>query len=416
MQAARGVAEPPEIEPSGFAPVCVLPWIHTQIETTGNVKLCCVAHSPRTLGNIHRQSIAEIFHSDEMNHVRNQMLLGVWPEDCRACRDREAMQLQSFRQSSNRNHRAHFAQLVTRQIPLTPKIRTIDLRLNNTCNFKCRSCDGFSSNRWFAEHDLIYPENPIAIRYQGFDRSASFDDDFDRHILPDLDEIHFAGGEPLIMDSHYRVLEKLIAAGKTGVRLQYDTNFSRLTFKHWDAIELWKKFTHVQISLSLDGTGRRGEYIRQGLDYAKWVENVERLRRELPNAERNLHFVVSIFNVIDFPEHYREITEGRFVDPDRITLTFLEWPEFLSAQVLTPELKRKVQDDLRGLLAADGGIRPPVGSQIRALVDFIGAKDLHTQQGVAFAEKTRALDRLRGQNALELFPALAPMFDDPAAL
>jgi hypothetical protein len=170
----------------------------------------------------------------------------------------------------------------------------------------------------------------------------------------------------------------------------------------------------VQISLSLDGTGRRGEYIRQGLDYAKWVENVERLRRELPHAERNLHFVVSIFNVIDFPEYYREIAAGRFVEPDRITFTFLKWPEFLSAQVLTPDLKRKVQADLR-LLASDSDIPLPVRSQIRALMDFICSKDLHGLHGAAFAEKTRVLDRLRGQNVLELFPALEPMFQDAPA-
>ena len=290
-----------------------------------------------------------------------------------------------------------------------PKIRTIDVRLNNVCNFKCRSCSGFASNRWFNEHNLVYLDNMISVKYQGFDKLQSFWEDFDRHILNDLEGIHLAGGEPLITDAHYRLLEKLIASGKTNIELQYTTNLSYLKFKHWDVVELWRKFPNLELNLSLDGTGEKGEYIREGLDYLKWRENVGRLQRELPHVERNLHFVVSIFNVIDLPAHYRAIVEGNFVDPRRITFTFLEWPKFLNPQVLKPEIKTKVKDDLRNLLESETELPEAVRAQFHVLIEFLDDKDLYPIYGAEFADKTRLLDQSRGQDTARLFPLLESM-------
>ncbi len=397
-------------DPLSRAPLCVLPWIHAHIETTGDVRLCCVARSePGRIGNVHQQSIVQIFGSPVMSGIRGEMLAGRWPEDCEACQNREELGIRSYRQSNNQNHSDHFRKLAAEGQAFPAKIRTIDIRLNNICNFKCRSCNGFASNRWFNEHNLIYPDNAIAVKYQGFDRLASFWQDFDQHILPDLEAVHLAGGEPLITDAHYRLLEKLIASGKTDVLLQYDTNLSFLKFKHWDVVELWRRFPNLEISLSLDGAGEQGEFIREGLDYGKWSANVRRIQRELPHAKRNLHFVVSIFNVIDFAAHYRAITEANFVDPSRITFTFLEWPRFMNAQVLKPEIKAQVTKELESLLQAEADLPGSVRAQIHALIEFLHEKDLYPMYGAEFADRTRLLDQSRNQNTASLFPVLESM-------
>jgi organic radical activating enzyme len=410
-EAASETIAKQSFDPAGSAPLCVLPWVHTQIETSGNVQLCCVAHNPQgSLGSVHTNSILQIFQSDRMNAIRDQMQNGTWPADCAACRDRESSGLVSFRQSSNLEHPALFDKLVRRESP-APRIRSLDLRINNVCNFKCRFCDGLASNRWFNEHNLVFPDKPISEKYHGIDRLQSFWDDFDREIIHDLEVIHLAGGEPLIIDAHYRLLEKLIAAGKSGVALKYDTNLSRLKFKHWDVMDLWKQFPNLQVSASLDGVGRKGEYIRDGLDYGKWVENARRLQREVPHAHRAIHFVVCIFNVIDFPEHVKAIVENGFAEPGWITFTFLNSPAYLSVQVLTPALKAEAERKIRQLLSSDLEILPHSRAQIEALIEFMNAEDLYGIHGREFAEKTRVLDHARGQSAAELFPDLAPMLE-----
>ena len=404
----RGAAHP-AINPTGSAPLCVLPWMHAQVQTTGEVHLCCIAnHREGALGNVHREPIHQIFQSNRINAIRQEMLRGTWPADCAGCRQREAMGIPSHRQAKNEQNPVLFEQLVAGEAP-APRIRSLDLRLNNVCNFKCRFCNGFESNRWFDEHNLVFPESPVSRKNQGFDRVQSFWDDLDRDILPDLNAISIAGGEPLIIDAHYRLLERLISAGRTDVQLNYNTNLSHLKFKHWDVIDLWNKFPRVMVNLSLDGVGEKGEYIRDGLDFGKWAENARRLQREAPHVRRNLHFVVCIFNVIDFPEHFNVIAENCFVEPGWITLTFLDNPAYLSAQVLTPDLKAKAVRNLRYLLSSNSETMHHARPQIEALIGFLLAEDLYETHSKEFAEKTSALDRIRGQNASDLFPDLAPM-------
>ncbi len=399
---SRGRQEP--------SPLCVLPWIHTHVATTGDVHLCCIALSQEApLGNVHGQSLTEIFASASYDKVRQQMLRGKWPWECQGCKDREILGLSSFRDFSNSKYPNYIQLLTSNPGAMTPAIRSIDLRPNNICNFKCRSCGVDASNRWLSDHNLIHPEAKVSQGYQGFDKDPAFWKEFDQKILPGLEELDLAGGEPLLSQSQYLLLEKLIARRKQDIKLQIVTNLSQLRFMHWDAVELWKHFPHLDLTLSLDGVGKQGEYVRSGMDYAKWVENARRLRRELPDVKLNLHFVVSLFNVTDLREHYETIVRGEFVDPNFITFTFLTRPAYMSVQVLTPELKSTVERDIGAWLSEAGQMPMPVREQLRALVEFMNKTDGFTLHGRDFASKTRLLDQARGEDALALFPKLEGM-------
>jgi radical SAM protein with 4Fe4S-binding SPASM domain len=393
------------------APLCVRPWIHTHVETTGDVLPCCIAFNAEAgpIGNINRQAIGELFKSKRLESIRQQMLAGTWPDDCRACQNRESQKLGSYRQDSNREYFDYFEQLISWPPSLQAKIRSVDLRFNNVCNLKCRSCNAYLSNSWYDDHNAIHPDDPVHDKLHGLDDLTLFWADFDSAILGDLEEVHVAGGEPLLIDAHYQLLEKLIAAGKTGIRLICSTNLSQLRFKHWDAIELWRRFPNMVIRMSLDGVGPQGEYIRSGLNYAKWCENVHRLQRELPQTQRSVHFVVSIFNVIELPRHYQEIVDRRFVDPRNITFTFLEWPDYMNVQVLEPGIKADTARLIVRFLKDNRSVPANVRDQLNALVDYMCARDLYKACGGTFARITRLLDARRGEDAAKLFPALAPM-------
>jgi hypothetical protein len=82
--------------------------------------------------------------------------------------------------------------------------------------------------------------------------------------IPYLEQIYFAGGEPLIMEEHYNVLKELVRLKRFDVRLQYNTNFSRLNLKDENVLDYWKLFNNVSIGASLDAMGPRAEYIRKG--------------------------------------------------------------------------------------------------------------------------------------------------------
>ena len=353
----------------------------------------------------------DLFQSDRIQNVRRLMLRGNWPFECAYCQEKEARGITSSRQVHNEIHSSDYHRLVTDPQSFIPTIRSMDLRLDNVCNFACRSCCGYASSRWFTEHNLIYPHIGMLKSTVGLEDAQRFWNEFYIGIKQDLKYLHIAGGEPLVSEAHYILLQSLIDSGRTDVELYYDTNLSQLRFKKWVVTDLWKLFPRLTLSLSLDGVGPKGEYIRYGLDYGQWCNNLETIRREVPHARRKMHFVVSVFNVIDLGVHLRTIIDRDFVSPDKLRLTFLRWPPYMNVQTLAPALKARAEAGVRELMRDGGMLGEAVLGQLGALVQFMNERNLYEEHGREFATNTAILDRLRNENALDLFPYLKPMLN-----
>jgi organic radical activating enzyme len=67
-------------------------------------------------------------------------------------------------------------------------------------------------------------------------------------LVPHLDyveQIYFAGGEPLLMEEHYHILEELVRS-RFDVRLIYNTNFTHTQSQRtFSVFEYWKQFDSV---------------------------------------------------------------------------------------------------------------------------------------------------------------------------
>ena len=137
------------------------------------------------------------------------------------------------------------------------RIFYLDIRFSSLCNFKCRVCNPMRSSSHELESKRIYGP---AYRNKYSNRPV-VPQSYWREIeslLPDIEEVYFAGGEPLIMEEHYRLLNMLIKAGRFNVRLVYNTNFSVLTHKGVDVTRILDRFETVNIFASLYASGRRG--------------------------------------------------------------------------------------------------------------------------------------------------------------
>jgi hypothetical protein len=56
-----------------------------------------------------------------------------------------------------------------------------------------------------------------------------------------VEQIYFAGGEPLLMEEHYRILDELVRRKRFDVRLIYNTNFTHTDLKGNSVFEYWKQ-------------------------------------------------------------------------------------------------------------------------------------------------------------------------------
>ena len=72
-----------------------------------------------------------------------------------------------------------------------------------------------------------------------------------------VERIYFAGGEPMMMDDHWYILELLKKHKRFDVRIMYNTNMARLDWKGKNVIDYWKLWEPGKIEIwpSLDEYG-----------------------------------------------------------------------------------------------------------------------------------------------------------------
>jgi sulfatase maturation enzyme AslB (radical SAM superfamily) len=168
--------------------------------------------------------------------------------------------------------------------------------------------------------------------------------------INDVEEIYFAGGEPLIMDEHYIILEKLIAAGRTNVRIRYNTNFSHIKFKKWDLHGLWSHFLNdpngrIMLFASLDAVGKLAEVIRNG---TKWDSVYENIKSCIDRGmEVHISPTISILNIFHIDQLIdMAITVG--VNPNTVSLNnLLTTPNWYDIRILPENLKKDLMLKLR---------------------------------------------------------------------
>lgn len=335
---------------------CVLPWIHLNVQPKGDIYPCCMAPYGKAIGNTKEDKLEEVWNNDAMKGIRKDMLKGDKPSLCERCFMIEDTGLHSPRYTHNKWFADQIDELIVDTDPETGynpnfKMKYWDFRWSNLCNFKCRMCGLYSSSKWLADEQLLYGAHKelnnglIAFNHDGVEDVMEHVDRF----IMEVEEIYFAGGEPLIMDEHYIILEKLIAAGRTDVRLRYNTNFSHLQFKKWDLPGLWKHFLddpkgHIQLFASLDAVGKLAEVARNGTKWSNVHKNIVRCVND--GMEVHISPTISLINTF----HIGGLLDFAFevgIKPNTISLNnILTSPHWYDIRILPDHLKEELLDTL----------------------------------------------------------------------
>lgn len=329
---------------------CVVPWIHLNPEPSGKVKPCCAYHGPDSeYSNVKDFSLEEIWNNKFQKKLRAQFLKNETPAGCATCVNCEDSGGHSLRKAMNDRFEKHIEPAIANTLPDGQynnfNLVYWDFRFSNICNFKCRMCGHGCSSSWY-EESYSKPRFPI---WNSQRPPKIMDKDYyGRDLMPYVDqfidvveEIYFAGGEPLMMPEHYQILDKLIEKNKFDVFLRYNTNLSTLKYKSYDLIDIWKKFDKVQLFLSLDGFGANAEYSRSGTDWPRVESNLKKINEEeIPIL---ISSTINIFNVFHFPDFINHLISLN-VSLSRLLVSVLIFPNYYQISVLSPELKLQLKE------------------------------------------------------------------------
>ena len=239
-----------------------------------------------------------------------------------------------------------------------------------------------------------------------------------KQYYPYLQELYFAGGEPLLYKENLDILYELDKLRCYDVQLIYNTNFTQLN-KNKDFMKLWKKFNRLTIWISVDGSGKKGEYLRKGLKWEDISDNLNVLNKECPNADISIRFTVSVFNILHLPDFHKEIIE-RYLKADKIYFNIVDIPNYYSVKIFPKELKEQVNEKIKNHIIWLKQQEPfNQGNNIliykfyldrwNAILKYMNSEDW-THLIPQFIEVTNKLDNLRNENFIDIFPELESLY------
>lgn len=457
---------------------CILPWVHLSTRPDGSMRVCCTANASSVgptndkehggmvgvlkdqegkPSNLNVNDFLSSWNSDYMKNVRTQMLSGEEPPSCSKCFKEERAGHNSKRMWeteywSKRVDLDQILQETAEDGSVPPKLRYIDLRFGTKCQLACVMCSPHDSSGWIKEWKDIYPKvvNPqLKETMQWANKGSTNGSSYNWHKnnpifweqfyeqIPNMQQLYFAGGESLIIEEHYEILEECIRQGHAkNLELRYNSNGVE-----WrdDLFDLWKEFKLVRFHYSVDSISAMNEYIRYPSQWSRTEEVFKILDAQTSdNVEITVACAVQALNIYYIPEFLKWKLKHGFKKVNMwpfgaggINYHFVYHPPHLNVKILPAwfkdEIERKYEEFIpwwkanwqlgvpawhkgrvteEQWLSADYGIE-----RLRGMVKFAKSEDWSVRLP-EMKEYIELLDKQRGTDFYKTFSEMKDIFKD----
>lgn len=259
---------------------------------------------------------------------------------CTICINQERSGIHSYRQAANDIIKTN-----------SDALTMLTVAVNKKCNLACPSCGSDSSSFWYQENIRNQiPQSKEIIKLHQDDREHLITEKFlsllENQDLSSLEYVKFGGGEPLMNDTHLRIL-KLIS-NPENVVIQYTSNFSIMPSV--ETFETWKKFKLIKWIASVDGLGEQFEFLRWPYQWNKFKQFKDEAIATVPSnvmfgIEHTLN-PLNIFYYDKFEEWVaQEFSTNRLGDPLDLNLHYASGTMGLDK---TPKILKNIVADRYG--------------------------------------------------------------------
>jgi organic radical activating enzyme len=290
---------------------CVLPWYSAELPD----KLPCCLLPKNT----------------NVDQLKTDLLAGIKSESCSKCWKIESTGNQSRRQFENQflDYKLNCDLDKIRQDCIDNKNEKLlyQLIISNLCNQACVSCGSFASTKW---SELAIKNNQQSIKYNGLDVN-SLDLNY-KHMR----RLSLLGGEPLFEPRTFEILQLLADNNNTDCFVTLVTNGS-IKFNP-SQMDLLKRFTDLNICISVDGTESVFEYMRWPGKWKKLVENLSYYRKVTANI--SISYTISSLNAL----YYDQTVEWFNKNELRYNLNIVDFPIWLSVKNMPIEFKELLKN------------------------------------------------------------------------
>ena len=196
----------------------------------------------------------------------------------------------------------------------------LEVSFSNACNFACAYCSPDISSKWMedikqngeyplesvgAANSLNYLETSGKYPFAHNEENPYVDAFWEwfPDVFKDLKVFRITGGEPLMSKDTWKLIEWFKDKENKNCTIAFNTNLGvpdKLYDRFIPAINsLVPKFNRINVFTSLESTGDQAEYVRDGLNYEKFISNKE---FKLGDSWANSRLTLSV-NYLRWPKH-----------------------------------------------------------------------------------------------------------------
>lgn len=357
--------------------LCLAKWTQVTIHLGTGLTHSC--HHPTA----HKISDLEVSHNPKALHCTRykkrcwkQMLKGERPAECDYCwkiEDNSKLHSDRIFKSTEPWAMDHLEEIVESSWLDDFNPTYVELSFSNRCNYKCIYCSPPFSSRWQAEAKKY---GPVKLPGVEFDHPIdAVSEERCNHIelnplveafwewwpelFRSLHTFRMTGGEPLLVEECYQVLEYVQEHWQENpnLNLSLNTNLGMSDESFERFIEIAKDLSNGKVRefvlfTSIESLGAQAEYARFGLNEEKFWQRIERLLTELPKLTIGMMATFNILSISTYKDLVEKVYDlkKKYLSPERVYNTaimldtsFLRWPEMLSIKLATPEQVEQIR-------------------------------------------------------------------------
>ena len=321
-------------------------------------------------------------------------------------------------------------------------LRTLEIAFDRTCNFACSYCNPAFSSTWVRDiktnggySGLVsdgrnhFTHAHDSSQIYGFSDTNPYVEAFFKWWESDLHktlrELRITGGEPLMSGHTWKLLEWFKEnQGKSNTKLAINSNLG-LEPKKLDEFIDAVQGLDVEVYTSCESMNGQAEYIRDGLNYYQWFDNMVKLYKS--GAVKQMHVMATINGLClpklpDFLEHMIDFKQAYGRDSLTVTLNILRFPSFQSPLVMPHDIKQKCAARLQLFLdrwSDSHWLHQMEIEHIRRLIEYLnsvesphaGASSIEELQK-DFKVFYQQYDQRRNKDFTKTFPELKEWYND----
>jgi len=417
---------------------CLAKWYNATIWLGSGMTTSCHHPLPHKIDPIAVQTNPKLLHNTpEKKEQRRQMQCGERPDGCEYCWKIEDMGPEFI---SDRVYKSkiytteELSDAFTRDHNEDVDLRTLEISFDRTCNFACSYCNPAFSTTWVKDiknngsyNNLVsdgrnhfthvHAENQLFGLNEYNPYIEAFFKWWESDLHHTLQELRITGGEPIMSPELWRLFEWFKDnADKSQTKLAINSNLGGKPELIDRLVEARTHLPSLDVYTSCEAIGAQAEYIRDGLDFDAWWDNICKLHE----ADINTHCMMTVNALClpTLPDLIFKILETRKTvgkDFAVFSLNILRFPSFQSCLVLPQHVKDICAGRLKHILLWD--LHEFERGQVTRLIEYLHTVEKPHNEAFEmpklhndFKQFYQQYDVRRNKNFEETFPELKDWF------